>query len=173
MGKSNKPSWDSAPEWANWLACDSDSPWYWYEEKPLKSINYPNSWTNHPPTKFNPCDVYADASWAEENWNTSVEQRPKTTKQESSEHYLSAPNARRVTLFIDFDESVHNDEQLAQNIAEMLCNRLGTSMSYPGSKFTPGGGSVERIRIAIGKELMNKIAYDTSDGFYVESKEND
>lgn len=30
----NKPSWDDAPEWANWLAMDSDGAWYWYEKKP-------------------------------------------------------------------------------------------------------------------------------------------
>lgn len=31
-----KPSWQNAPEWANWLAMDEDSGWYWYEYVPLK-----------------------------------------------------------------------------------------------------------------------------------------
>ena len=30
----SKPSWDSAPEWANWLAMDSDSEWFWYISEP-------------------------------------------------------------------------------------------------------------------------------------------
>lgn len=29
-----KPSWDGAPEWANYLAMDSDGGWYWYQCKP-------------------------------------------------------------------------------------------------------------------------------------------
>ncbi len=29
-----KPSWDDAPEWAQWLAMDAYGEWYWYEEKP-------------------------------------------------------------------------------------------------------------------------------------------
>ncbi len=29
------PSWDKAPEWANWLAKDHDGVWYWYEDKPF------------------------------------------------------------------------------------------------------------------------------------------
>jgi hypothetical protein len=27
----NKPSWDDAPEWAEWLAQDEDGDWWWYE----------------------------------------------------------------------------------------------------------------------------------------------
>lgn len=30
----NKPSWESAPDWANWLAMDGDGTWFWYENKP-------------------------------------------------------------------------------------------------------------------------------------------
>lgn len=32
-----KPDWKDAPEWAGWLARDSDGEWYWYEEKPKKA----------------------------------------------------------------------------------------------------------------------------------------
>lgn len=28
-----KPSWDDAPEWANWLTYDKDG-WYWWEDEP-------------------------------------------------------------------------------------------------------------------------------------------
>lgn len=30
----NKPEWSEAPEWAQWLAQDSDGEWYWNENKP-------------------------------------------------------------------------------------------------------------------------------------------
>ncbi|XQA74642.1 hypothetical protein ACM9XA_03635 [Xanthomonas sacchari] len=30
----SKPSWDDAPDWAQWLAMDADGQWYWYESKP-------------------------------------------------------------------------------------------------------------------------------------------
>lgn len=29
-----KPDWKDAPEWAQWLAMDSDGEWYWYEHAP-------------------------------------------------------------------------------------------------------------------------------------------
>jgi len=31
---SNKPSWERAPDWAEWLAMDEDYQWRWYENKP-------------------------------------------------------------------------------------------------------------------------------------------
>ena len=30
----SKPSWDSAPEWAEYLAKDDYGRWYWYEHEP-------------------------------------------------------------------------------------------------------------------------------------------
>lgn len=30
-----KPSWDDAPEWAQWLAMDGDGRWVWYETEPF------------------------------------------------------------------------------------------------------------------------------------------
>lgn len=29
-----KPSWNDAPEWAQWLAMDEDGKWWWFECKP-------------------------------------------------------------------------------------------------------------------------------------------
>ena len=29
-----RPSWNDAPEWANWLAMDADGEWYWFEREP-------------------------------------------------------------------------------------------------------------------------------------------
>lgn len=30
----NKPNWEDAPLWANWLALDSNGAWWWYQDKP-------------------------------------------------------------------------------------------------------------------------------------------
>lgn len=30
------PDWKDAPEWAQWLACDADGTWYWFEDRPIK-----------------------------------------------------------------------------------------------------------------------------------------
>lgn len=30
----SKPDWKDAPEWANWLAMDSDGEWYWFQRRP-------------------------------------------------------------------------------------------------------------------------------------------
>lgn len=35
-----KPSWDDAPDWAQWLAMDSLGHWYWYEIKPVDYGGY-------------------------------------------------------------------------------------------------------------------------------------
>ena len=32
----NKPSWEYAPEWAEWMAQDGDGEWYWYGVKPVE-----------------------------------------------------------------------------------------------------------------------------------------
>ena len=32
--RQNKPSWDDAPEWANWIAQDYNGEWYFFEDKP-------------------------------------------------------------------------------------------------------------------------------------------
>jgi hypothetical protein len=31
----NKPSWEGAPEWAEWLAQDSDGEWFWFIDRPV------------------------------------------------------------------------------------------------------------------------------------------
>ncbi len=30
-----KPDWKDAPEWAKFLAMDSDNEWFWFENKPV------------------------------------------------------------------------------------------------------------------------------------------
>ena len=41
----NKPSWDDAPEWANWLAMDENYEWWWFELEPyfIEELKFWNS----------------------------------------------------------------------------------------------------------------------------------
>ena len=39
----SKPSWDEAPEWAQFLAMDRDWEWYWYENEP-DSLEFNACW---------------------------------------------------------------------------------------------------------------------------------
>lgn len=68
-----KPSWDNAPEWANWLALDENGEWYWYEEEPA----IPNNDT----ISYRYWDTYKNFKLAGrekwEKWEDSLEQRPK------------------------------------------------------------------------------------------------
>ena len=70
-----KPDWKDAPEWANWLACDSDGTWTWYKNKP-KIL-----WTFWVP-EMNDCLLkIAKKSRAKKGafWETTLEERPKAT----------------------------------------------------------------------------------------------
>ena len=58
------PSWDDAPEWANWLAMDENGDWYWYEYEPVPNGN---SWI-HFGRSFS-----ADPS---NGWQKTLQQRP-------------------------------------------------------------------------------------------------
>lgn len=34
-----KPTWDDAPDWANYMAMDSDGVWYFYANKPSYGLH--------------------------------------------------------------------------------------------------------------------------------------
>jgi len=60
-----KPSWDDAPEWAQWLAKDKDGTWYWYEYQPIVAHG---QWY-----------MTEDGRWEAvitDSWNDSLEPRP-------------------------------------------------------------------------------------------------
>jgi hypothetical protein len=60
-----KPTWDKAPERANWLAQDSDGKWWWHENEP----KYGNTmW-------IQTGEVWP--AWIPTKWNNTLEARPK------------------------------------------------------------------------------------------------
>jgi hypothetical protein len=61
-----KPEWKDAPEWAKFLAQDSDGTWYWYESQPVRQWG---NWKNAPGSRYEQAYYYH-----------SPEQRPQTTK---------------------------------------------------------------------------------------------
>ena len=60
-----KPSWDEAPEWANWLAMDESGNWFWYQEKPVDGNGC---------FVANSSGKFALASYSD--WEESLERRP-------------------------------------------------------------------------------------------------
>lgn len=61
-----KPSWNDAPEWAQYLAADKDGSWFWYASKPeISQVAFINNCGE---------DVeYAPLL----NWRDSLESRPE------------------------------------------------------------------------------------------------
>ena len=67
-----KPSWDEAPEWANWLAMDKDGSWVWFERKPYIMSESDRAWREEAGTFFRvSTDFYGAGAWTE-----SLERRP-------------------------------------------------------------------------------------------------
>lgn len=64
------PDWNTSPDWANWLAQDSDGQWQWYEDKP---VTYEINWSSK---KDND-----SAHGAVKSWKESLQERPKPTPQ--------------------------------------------------------------------------------------------
>lgn len=62
------PSWDDAPEWAQWLAQDCDGEWFWYGGKPQCDDEI---WFGG----GNACD-FAVTGEKNPNWRNTLQQRP-------------------------------------------------------------------------------------------------
>ena len=74
----NKPSWDEAPEWANWIAQDRDGEWWWFEYQPEESFEF-NGWriTGGFADEATRCQV-------NDKWYDTLQERPQQTKEDDS-----------------------------------------------------------------------------------------
>lgn len=70
-GSEMKPSWDSAPKWARWVAMNESGTWVWHEKKPT------------------PCVIYDYLIWWSEGkretvhnkgWRNTLESRPEARR---------------------------------------------------------------------------------------------
>ena len=59
-----KVNWDDAPEWANYVAMDSDGSWWWYRDVPNLGIN---TWRSL---------ELSEIIWGNANWENSLQERP-------------------------------------------------------------------------------------------------
>ena len=64
-----KPSWDTAPKWAKWLAQDQDGTWFWFDKKPIDEKSF-GEW--YPPLGGK-CEKNIDAN---DNWDITLEHKP-------------------------------------------------------------------------------------------------
>lgn len=62
----NKPSWDDAPEWANFLVQDEDLTWWWFSEEPYSDDG-----------EWRATEGMATRAHAyNDEWRTQIEHRP-------------------------------------------------------------------------------------------------
>ena len=61
----NKPKWEIAPSWANFMAMDEDGSWWWFETEPRKAGN---GWN------FGGKSMLVCTAWPE--WDDTLERRP-------------------------------------------------------------------------------------------------
>lgn len=64
-----KPDWKDAPEWAQYVAMDSDGCWFWYECKPRQSA-FEGEWRRQNETKSKAVQQLV-------SWKDSLQERPK------------------------------------------------------------------------------------------------
>jgi hypothetical protein len=56
-----KPSWNDAPEWANWLAMDDNGNWYWYSAEPSYDFG-DGLWKDGGESDIASCPISAESS---------------------------------------------------------------------------------------------------------------
>ena len=67
---SDIPSWDDAPEYANWLAQDENGMWYWYEIEPHQEAA---CWNFHGDDDYERVNRIGDS--ANPNWRNTLKAR--------------------------------------------------------------------------------------------------
>lgn len=68
---SDVPSWDDAPEWANWLAQDSNGWWYWFEIEPYQEEACWNFGGDEEYDRIRAIDAIPNP-----NWRNTLQSRP-------------------------------------------------------------------------------------------------
>lgn len=66
-----KPSWEDAPEWANWLAKDSNGTWNWFETIPALMMERRDSYFWSTSSRWEEATTAQDIYFAD-----SLEKRP-------------------------------------------------------------------------------------------------
>ena len=61
----SKPDWKDAPEWAEYLAMDSDGEWFWYEKYP-----------SHGDAAWHAGNGKCQMAGYRQEWTDTLEQRP-------------------------------------------------------------------------------------------------
>lgn len=113
----NKPDWNDAPQWAQWLAQDENGRWYWFEDEPeLRAVSF---WPRTDFTGFRPASPIGDIDG---DWRGTLEQRP----QSSASDRQAARRARLAHggLFKRRDFYVHpDDEKQLRELEDLLRSR--------------------------------------------------
>lgn len=85
----NKPSWEDAPEWAEWLAQDEDSVWYWHQKDPStkgEDVSGSKYWLSHGSS-----DIACGGGEILGSWRDTLERRPKDLSEPAVTARLKEP----------------------------------------------------------------------------------
>lgn len=170
-----KPDWSTAPKWANWLACEGASSsysceWWWYAEEPVLSESFNDAWENTGgDAGFS--GYSANPKWASLHWKESLEHKPgcETKPVKTVDYSSSKPSKqKRVTIFLDFDSPADDDAALANLIAKMLVEKMGSTC------LAAAGSIVDVAKIAVGVTKYEEIRFSHSYcEFYIVGEEPD
>ncbi|ACG60348.1 hypothetical protein phiPLPE_26 [Iodobacter phage PhiPLPE] len=113
---SNKPSWDDAPEGANWLCQDASGDWWFSTSKINPYVFKGVSWKN--PNEF--CNEWCEKSYQDvpnPSWRDTLEYRP-TTKE------LSMATESHTSLPKEWEKPNPSQEEMVNCIIDELGNNL-------------------------------------------------
>lgn len=150
---SHRPPWNQVPAWAEWLACDKNGSWYAYAEKPYKYDA--KIWANSDSTKYEWLPDFDGSPWSHDHWVESLVQRPPK---------INIPSQhKRVTLFVDFDEEVSDDPELARRVGVILLHALDKNGDSDSVMHMPPAATVDKIRIAVDQTKLAEVFWNGED----------
>jgi hypothetical protein len=94
-----KPSWNDAPEWAQWLAQDGDTCWWWFEEKPAVDEEIFGWISEDGRVVITDKDAKGYAEPALE-WRETLEQRPQPKPTPTGPRLIARTNGPAMQAFV-------------------------------------------------------------------------
>lgn len=109
----NKPIWNDAPEWAEWLAQDEDGAWWYFSAMPKCQSR-----------SFGICADFAGAGEVLGDWRDTLEKRPETSENPAYSNQpkpsADTPECEEVKQFEPFVSVEDAQQELSE--LEMLAN---------------------------------------------------
>lgn len=134
----NKPSWDDAPEWAEWLAQSEKGEWEWHQDMP-EMIS--GGWDIPDNDVFHSWEVAQDGAVPDgHDWRQTLERRPDFDE------------SRADAIGENGNDGEHYDE------VKHDCGKCGGAYYTPPHEVCPCHGKQERYRDQRGEDWIDEFA---------------